>query len=71
MFDFRYSTPGHIQNHLNDEDLDRSYFRRRATSFLGGSSEAKRFTWMAADEECVRLEGPRYICKSIFTINLL
>lgn len=50
----------HDQHVQYDEDLDSSYFRRRPTSFLSGG-DAKRYTWMPADEEGVRLEGPRYI----------
>lgn len=49
----------HDQHVQYDEDLDSSYFRRRPTSFLSGG-DAKRYTWMPADEEGVRLEGPRY-----------
>lgn len=42
-----------------DDDLENSYFRRRPTSFLC-SGDPKRYTWLAADEDGVRLEGPRY-----------
>ncbi|KAJ6649058.1 DOPA 4,5-dioxygenase [Pseudolycoriella hygida] len=44
-----------------DDDLESSYFRRRPTSCLN-TGDAKRYTWMPADEEAVRLEGPRSIC---------
>lgn len=43
-----------------DDDLESSYFRRRPASFIN-SGDAKRYTWMPADEDAVRLEGPRWI----------
>lgn len=49
-------TQGNVQY---EDDLESSYFRRRPTSFLSGA-DPKRYTWMPADEEAVRLEGPRY-----------
>ncbi|XP_055684910.1 uncharacterized protein LOC129791033 isoform X2 [Lutzomyia longipalpis] len=59
----RYPPPGPVPHDilLYDEDLENSYFRRRPTSFLTGG-DPKRYTWMPADEEAVRLEGPRPIC---------
>lgn len=33
-----------------DDDLDGSYFRRKPTSFLS-SNDAKRYTWMAPEED--------------------
>ena len=45
-----------------DDDLDSSYFRRKPTSFLS-SNDAKRYTWMAPDDESenLRMEGSRPI----------
>lgn len=63
--DCRFPPPGSNHGPLQhefvqyDEDIESSYFRRRPTSFVSGS-DAKRYTWMAADEEAVRLEGPRF-----------
>lgn len=55
-----YRFPQKPINNYDDEDIDSSYFRRKPTSFLS-SSDAKRYTWMPADEDAVRLEGPRPI----------
>lgn len=57
----RYPQPGGPNSNefvQYDEDTESSYFRRRPTSFLT-TADPKRYTWMPADEEAVRLEGPR------------
>jgi hypothetical protein len=61
----RYAQPGFASKSFlqqYDDDLDSSYFRRKPTSFLSSNAEAKRYTWLPADEDGVRLEGPRPLC---------
>lgn len=67
----RYLQPRPASNDLltYEEDLDSSYFRRKPTSFLSGSNDAKRYTWMPSDDESVRLEGPRPICNELIDMN--
>ena len=50
----------YAQKGAEEDDVDNAYFRRKPTSFLS-SNDAKRYTWMPADEDSVRLEGPRPI----------